>query len=325
MKRHIEIFFISFLFTGILFTGNSCTKRNIILKPTTERVSAITQTGAVVVGNLSEKIFGHIIDKGIYWENVSDPAENGIISSGASGKGSYVCTLTGLKPGGGYYVKSYVISGTDTLYGDNILFYTQDYGTMRDIDGNIYKTINIGTRTWMAENLKTTRYNDGKTIPLVQDEKAWVDLSTPGYCWYGNDGETYREDYGALYNWHAINTGILCPEGWHVPTDEEWRELTMLLDGENKAGGKLKQTGIACWVEPNTGATNEYGFNALPGGFRFSDGKFYDFGFSGYWWSSTEKSNPDAYFRFVYYIDSNIYRFNNDKTNGFSIRCIKDK
>jgi uncharacterized protein (TIGR02145 family) len=142
------------------------------------------------------------------------------------------------------------------------------YGIVKDQDGNAYKTVNIGNQVWMAENLRTTKFNDNKTIPLVKDSTAWSNLITPGYCCYDNDAETYLSLYGALYNWYAVNTGKLCPEGWHVPSDEEWITLRTYLGGEELAGGKMKESGISHWQSPNAGATNQSGFTAIPGGVR---------------------------------------------------------
>jgi uncharacterized protein (TIGR02145 family) len=193
-----------------------------------------------------------------------------------------------------------------------------------DIDGNVYETVKINRQTWMVKNLKTTKYNDGTAIPLVTDEKAWAALSSPGYCWYNNDSLSYKPTYGALYNWYAVNTGKLCPMNWHVPSDEEWTSLITWLGGEVIAGNKLKETGTDFWVGPNTGATNEFGFSALPGGFRYQDGIFHDFGFSGYWWTSTKNSDTRAFFRYMDYEYSNVFRFNNLNKNGFSVRCIRD-
>lgn len=124
------------------------------------------------------------------------------------------------------------------------------YGTMTDQEGNVYKTITIGTQTWMAENLRTTTYNDGTVIPNVTDNDEWADLSTPAYCWYDNDSATYAQTYGALYNWYTVATDSLCPTGWHVPTDAEWTILTDTLGGLTIAGGLLKETGTTHWTAP---------------------------------------------------------------------------
>jgi uncharacterized protein (TIGR02145 family) len=193
-----------------------------------------------------------------------------------------------------------------------------------DIEGNEYKTIRIGSQTWFLKNLKTATYNNGTPIPLVTDSTAWAGLSTPGYCWYDNDISSFKPTYGALYNGYTVNTGRLCPKDWHVPGDAEWTILTNYLGGEGSAGGKLKEKGTSFWVGPNTGATNESGFTALPGGLRYHDGSFHDFGFSGYWWTSTGLSQERSFFRYLDYEYSNIFRFDNLNRIGFSVRCVRD-
>ena len=138
------------------------------------------------------------------------------------------------------------------------------------MDGNTYNTIMIGTQTWMKENLKTTTFNDGTSIPLETDATKWAALTSSGYCYYNNDEATYKDTYGVLYNWYTVNTGKLCPSGWHIPIEADWTNLTTFLGGENGAGGKLKESGTSHWINPNSGATNETKFTALPGGERVS-------------------------------------------------------
>jgi uncharacterized protein (TIGR02145 family) len=177
----------------------------------------------------------------------------------------------------------------------------------------------------MASNLKTTKYNDGTDIPLVTDAAVWAYLKTPGYCWYNNDAATNKNTYGALYNWYAVNTEKLCPTGWHIPSDLEWTTLTTFLGGTDVAGGKLKETGTIHWQSPNTGATNESLFTALPGGRR--DFKTYsNAGNDGNWWSSTEflSINNFARIRSMSYSGSEVRLVLNDKENGYSVRCIQD-
>ncbi len=140
------------------------------------------------------------------------------------------------------------------------------YGTMTDQDGNTYKTITIGTQTWMAENLKTTKYRNGDPIPNVTDISEWYHLTTGAYCDYIN---TPGSDvtYGKLYNWHTVaDSRNIAPTGWHVPSDAEWAILIEYLGGSDVAGGKLKETGTTHWYNPTTEATNESGFTGLPGG-----------------------------------------------------------
>lgn len=200
--------------------------------------------------------------------------------------------------------------------------------TVKDIDGNIYKTVTIGTQVWMAENLKTTKYNDGTTIPLVTEHSNWAGLSSPAFCWNNNDIAN-KPIYGALYNFHTINSGNLCPTGWHIPTDAEWTILTNYAGGESVAGGKLKSTLTAPdthprWDSPNTGATDEYGFSALPGGVRGSSGDFPGVGYLGYWWSSTELDATAAWYWYMGSDREVVISSHCDKGYGFSVRCLRD-
>lgn len=203
--------------------------------------------------------------------------------------------------------------------------------SVKDIDNNKYKTVKIGTQIWMSEDLKTTRYNDGTAIPIVTNYDSWADLTTAAYCWYNNDS-TNKEVYGALYNWYAVNTNKLCPEGWHVPTDEEWNELMTSFGELGFVGGTLKEAGTTHWRNPNTGATNESGFTALPGGYRSYNGTFNLLRAYGYWWSSTEsswwkstKGLPSIVFhRNMQYDNAELIRYVSEKSNGFCVRCIMD-
>jgi uncharacterized protein (TIGR02145 family) len=197
-----------------------------------------------------------------------------------------------------------------------------DAQTVKDIDGNVYNTVTIGTQVWMAENLKTTRYNDSTEIPLISDNKSLKAILAPAYSWY-NDDIANKNLYGALYNWYTISTNKLCPAGWHVPDYEDWRTMTKnLKGGEGVKGGKLKETGTTHWKSPNKGATNSSGFSALPGGFR--NGIFHDIGNYGGWWSSTETSSERAYYRGLLYNHSTFGSGESHKAYGFSVRCLRD-
>lgn len=205
-----------------------------------------------------------------------------------------------------------------------------------DADGNNYTTVTIGNQTWMAENLKTTTYNDGITaIPLVTDNSAWTALSTPAYCWYNNDATTYKNKYGALYNWYTVNTAKLAPTGWHVPTDAEWTTLTVYVTAHlgNSLNACKALAATTDWTTYSTTGTignnltmnNSTGFSVLPvGGRLYNDGTFYDLGLYGFLWSATELNTSYAWGRYVTYYGNRVYQSNYGKANGFSVRCVRD-
>jgi uncharacterized protein (TIGR02145 family) len=195
---------------------------------------------------------------------------------------------------------------------------------VKDIEGNAYKAVKIGDQVWMAENLKTKKFNDGIDIQNVTVNTDWGVLTTGAFCWYNNDAASYQNLYGALYNWHAVNTGKLCPQGWHVPSNAEWTTLTTFLGGESVAGGKLKEAGTAHWTTPNTGATNESGFSGLPGGARYYDGSFGGTGEIGFWWSYTEYSTIGAWGLGLLFEDANVNNGYDFKGNGGCVRCVRD-
>lgn len=221
-----------------------------------------------------------------------------------------------------------------TYDGSELAF--NDTNPVTDIDGNMYTTVVIGTQEWFAENLRTTRYNDGTPIPTGYSIPDWAGLTEPAYAVYPytsiegfNSEEEVLEAYGALYNWYAVNTKKLCPEGWHVPTDAEWYVLTNYLGGIS-GGGKLKSTRTdpaphPRWNSANAGATDEYGFSALPGGYRSFNGGFNYVGHTGFWWSNTDSGADNAYFRNIVYDSGNVNPRNTSKKHGMAVRCIRDE
>jgi uncharacterized protein (TIGR02145 family) len=202
------------------------------------------------------------------------------------------------------------------------------YGTLTDQEGNIYKTVKIGTQTWMAENLRTTKYRNGDAIANVKPEDKWPYITEGAYCNYKNtlDLDTIAT-YGRLYNWFAATDDRnLAPDGWHVSTDEDWNVLNTFL-GTDLAGGKLKEEGTKHWVDKNLGATNETGFTALPGGMRHLQSpvnSFTTMGYYGQWWS-IDKINPsNIYGRNIASLFIDVIRNTRYKTEGQSVRCVKD-
>ncbi|MFZ4707389.1 MAG: FISUMP domain-containing protein [Bacteroidales bacterium] len=204
------------------------------------------------------------------------------------------------------------------------------YGTVTDIDGNVYKTITIGTQTWMAENLRTTRYRNGDSMPNETNVTEWGSISSGAYCNYNNTSNSDTiATYGRLYNWYSVNESRkIAPAGWHIPSYDEWTTLTNSLGGQSVAGCKLIETGTTHWHSPNMGATNESGFTALPGGSRVYTGHYFHWiGKYCAFWSSIEGDSGYTLNAFAYHttydspwVSLDIY----DKSEGISIRCIKD-
>jgi len=190
-------------------------------------------------------------------------------------------------------------------------------------DQRKYKVVMIRKQIWMAQNLAANKFTDGTEIPLVTDGTAWGKLTTPGYCWYDNINSWENTFFGALYNYYAVESGILCPLGWHVPSKEEWNNLFNKLGGANNAGGQLKERGTKIWNSPNQGATNITGFSALPGGYRSHTGDYFgSMGYSGYWWSAS-----GYYKAFIHlnYLNDSVEILNPYLNSGFSVRCVLDE
>lgn len=203
------------------------------------------------------------------------------------------------------------------------------HAQVSDIDGNVYKTVVVGEQTWMAENLKTTRYATGDTIPNVVNKEQWLNLTDGAWSYYKNE-EKFNDVYGKLYNWHnVVDDRNVCPNGWHVPSDEEWKILAdfIINNGhEGKEGIALKS--IQGWNNYDGlsgNGTDDFGFGALPGGNRNINGNFSHLGKNGYWWSTSEHANPvNAWSRYLYSNNSNIMNYEDFKNYGFSIRCLQD-
>jgi len=202
--------------------------------------------------------------------------------------------------------------------------------TLTDIDGNTYPIVQIGNQWWMAKNLQVTQYRNGDALPQIKDSTQWGNLQTGAWCIYENLVSTY----GKLYNWYAVaDPRHLAPQGWHIPTDKDWKQLEMTLGMSAAAvedfyergtdeGGQLKATHI--WRAPNTGATNRVGFSALPGGLRIGNGDFAIFLYNSFFWTATAVDEAAAYYRYLSYDNAKIGRLGDYKQYGFSVRCVKD-
>ena len=237
-------------------------------------------------------------------------------------------------------------------------------GAVRDVDGNEYQTVVIGRQEWMAGNLRTTRLNDGTAIPEVKAPDEWSRQMTPALAWYGNNAGAHKPGYGALYNWYAVSSGKLCPKGWRVPTDADWQIMVDSLGGKTVAGGKLKSKMTSeaagpdiseselevekpnyvpdardasakalpsevqkapAWNGPNTAATNEVGFSAVPGGRRPDiSSDFGGKGLMGNWWTSSDSALVIGWYRRMSYDNSHVIRMTAHKSDGLSVCCIRE-
>lgn len=312
------LIFISF--SSIL---SSCDKSEPGKAPQVETgaVTDITATSAKVSGNIISLGEGET-DYGHCWDSETNPTLADLATHNhiSAKVGIFYSDLMDLIPRKRYYVRAWASTPGHEVFGKVITFVTQpDPVTLDDIDGNNYKTIKIGNQRWMAENLKTTKYYDGTKISQLSGSNC----EDPGFCWYNNDEKSYKDIYGALYNWYAVNTSKLCPAGWRVPSTDDIREL--LSNIEIGAVGGLKESGTVHWISPNSDGTNETGFTALPGGCSYCNETFYEIQLGGHWWTTSVTQNDPEVARGIalYYDYDNLSWTYNSKEYCKSVRCFK--
>jgi len=293
----------------------------------TNQVSEISETSAKCGGNIISDNGSPITVSGLCWNTSNNPSVDDFKTTDGSISGAFESIMLGLESGEKYYVRAYATNKNGTGYGSIVSFTTEEAALIpvTDIDGNLYELVKIGNQIWFASNLKTTRFKNGDIIPTTSPHN--IDISSenePKYQWSYNGDENYVSDYGLLYTWYCINDprGI-CPEGWHISTKAEWDELSDFL-GYWGVGGKMKETGTEHWKLPNVGATNESGFNGLPGGNRSQYGGFSYINEIGAWWTASEKDANTAYDRLLNYMDEELHNGQSSKKTGRSLRCIKD-
>jgi uncharacterized protein (TIGR02145 family) len=301
----------------------------------TATISAVTITSASSGGYIGGDGGSAVTARGVCWSTNHTPTIADSNTTDGSGGGSFTSLIKGLTPNTVYYVRAYATNNAGTTYGNELSFQTAalapiifnptlTYGTVTDIEGNVYKTIQIGTQTWMAENLKTTKYRNGDPIaysPITSN----VDILNQGtYCWADDDINANKATYGAFYNFYAVTESRnIAPAGWHIPTRDEVTTLVNYLGGATVAGGKLKETGTTHWRSPNTGATNESGFTALADGFR-DDNTFITDHYGCYLWTSSPTGNPYLYGWIIPYNDSSVGMSSYYNYAMLSVRCVKD-
>lgn len=335
----------------IIFWISGCKKTESEKMPliTTDDVEFFASGIYILKGTIVSKEI--INEHGFYLSESRSPETDGdIIRLGPKNvTGSFSYKLDDISTGTTYYIKAFAVINSDFYYGEEKSFTTPDtiVSLIFDIDKNMYYPVKIGDQIWLSENLKTAHYPDGSIIQRIEDQSVWFNMPwyNNAYSWYDNNSALATTS-GNLYTWPAamninsrdnIPTGIVqgvCPDGWHLPSDNEWKQLEIFLgmsqievDGENwrgkDEGGKMKYNGAHSWESPNTGATDEFGFTALPAGVRNGAGYFKNIGRSTRFWSSSFRGDF-VWIRQLDYNSSQIFRGINGVYEGNSVRCIKN-
>ncbi len=311
----------------------------------TSAITEITTNSVSLGGEVSSDGGTDVTARGVCWSTSPNPLAIQNATTDGIGQGKFTSIISGLIPGTKYYVRAYATNSKATSYGKEYSFMTWT-GSVTDFDGNSYATILIGSQNWMAENLRVTHDAEGTEIPLVESDDSWelLDYDDRAYCWVNGDA-SQGNIYGALYTWATASNGDtggdsnpsgiqgVCPDGWHLPSDLEWKELEMYLGMSQETanttftrgtdeGGKLKETGTFHWNSPNTGATNESGFTALPGGYR--PGYLSGEGNSAVFWTVSGYDAQTSWYRSMSSGDAGIRRGRENKNRGLSVRCVED-
>ena len=307
------------------------TTASVVATVTTAAVSNLTSIAGVSGGNVTSDGGTPVTARGIVWGTTINPTVEGNHTIDGTGAGTFTSNLTGLSSGTVYYVRSYATNKAGTAYGNEIRIITP----VTDVEGNVYKTTQIGNQVWMAENLRTTKYRDNTNIPNVADSVAYLTLTGPGYSWYRNNAA--NKPVGALYNWYTVATGNLCPQGWHVPTNAEFQTMEVVAGVPadsvefwgwrgNGVGTKLKDK--IGWL--NTNGTNTLGFSGQGSGYRaWNNSEFRGMNEIAYYWTATDdavNAKPTvAYYRRLDGSTHYIYKATTGKGGGKSVRCIKNQ
>lgn len=329
-NKNLILLLVLFVILGCIFPAPETTYPSVITSP----ISDVTQTSAICAGEIPYDSTFIISDRGICWSTMTSPTIEDNIISADSGFGEFTVELSELISGTKYYIRAYASTGDVVGYGDELSFVALQNGSMTDIDGNEYLTVKIGNQWWMAENLITTHYKNGDPIPRVLETGEWDSLVTGAYCDY-DDSDSISKEYGRLYNWYAVDDSRgLAPEGWRVPTYDDWAELVLYIDSTanihegygfgTEQGGKLKETGYEHWSTSSHGAYNSLGFNARGGGYRHTNNIYYGLkGYSFMWSSSETDDNRYAFMANLERSDSILNINGLIKYFGSNVRCVK--
>jgi uncharacterized protein (TIGR02145 family) len=292
----------------------------------TTNVSQITASSASSGGSITSNGGSSVTSRGVVWSINPEPTINNGRTTDGTGTGNFLSKVYGLSPATTYFLRAYATNAEGTAYGDELTLTTAPPDTVAtDLDGNVYRFITIGSQVWMSDNLKTTKYADGSPIATTTPSTLDISLeSTPDYQWSANRDASFVPAYGRLYTGYAVESNMLCPAGWRVPTDSDWRILSDQLGGINVAGGKLKESGTDHWISPNNAASNESGFSARAGGGgRDPRGNFDAPGQFVIYWSSTPAENG-LWNRSLSYGDGNLRRDRSSEKMAYFVRCIRN-
>ena len=315
----------------LLFMTAGCKKEIAGSNPevSTVGLSLITPVSASCDAIVKSDRSSGVTEIGVCWSMLQSAtvSDYKAFQNSFSGNLNFTTDLCGLKSNTTYFVRAYATSSSGTVYGNELSFTTPvdhsgEQGIVTDIEGNVYKTIGIGSQIWTAENIRTTRLNDSSDITNGQCFRCWSSLLSPGYCCYDND-ELNRNIYGNLYNWYTVNTMKLCPSGWHVPSDYEWTILQTYLGGSLVAGEKMKVSENTKADNSNTG--NESGFTALPGGYRGDYGVYINGGETSIFWTSNSAPENKAIYRAISTNSSEVIWGTNPVRWGASVRCVRNQ
>jgi uncharacterized protein (TIGR02145 family) len=349
MRSKLFVFLSAFFIMLLLF--NSCKEEEpvkTIPVVTTDSITDITEFTATCNATISDDGGAEITIRGFVWDTTSSPSleTNLGFSENGTGTGSFTNTLTELSHETSYYVIAYATNEIGTAYSEEVEFSTSeltwngtsctDCETVTDVDGNVYRTVSVGDQCWLVENLKTTKFNDGADISNVTNNDDWNSLSIAAFAWYDND-ITNKDADGAIYNYYAVATDKLCPTGWHVATDNEWKELEGFVDSQYGLGNA--EWDAASWRGDDVGVklktrydwnfegngTDDFGFEVYPNGFRDAvSGEFERKNEWGTIWTDKNGTETDNYRREFSVQEDRSARYNCSPRSGYAVRCLKD-
>jgi len=333
--------FIAVVLLVVFF--NSCKPDEPVIElpvATLESVTNVT-SGAASYSCIVSGI--DLISCGVCWDTIVFPKITNSKTDDGNSNGNYTGQITGLLSETTYYVRAYATNSSGTTYSNSITIdtYTSSFaGILTDVEGNEYELISIGDQIWTSENLRTTKYNDGANIPIVSDSLQWVNLTTGAMCYYDNNFDDNSSVNGALYNFFVIETDMLCPDGYHVPTSQEWTvmENYLINNGYNYdgsiSGNKIAKSLASAegWLEDgeigNVGnnqiGNNSTEFNAYPAGIRSGTAAFLSIDANACFWTSTSINSTYCYNKDIFHTSPEVFLNENLKSEGFSVRCVND-